>query len=347
MSGNYGWDNGADKNVRVSSGGGFTRAIGAYKDSGSTSYNNTRINKAASVSASGPSVVISPDDIYDMKAKALVDKVSTVPKTLKSTAKSVVTVVMDVTGSMSDWTVELFARLPLLYTEMQKYLGDDLEILFAAFSDLQHNGTIQVTQFGRGKELENCILSIENSGGGGGNGVESAEVVAHYLANYVDTSSAKNNYTYFVTDEGILSTINPHLLKEGIGMMPDFKPIPSGIDTKIVMQRLLVRGMVFAVMANTNTFCDSAKRTWQSALRSDERVLILDDARRLVDVLIGSVAKVTDQEEEFTKDLLARQGGTLYGSQNIANVHKTLAIIPGSKAIAPVINPSIGTKSLI
>lgn len=45
--------------------------------------------------------------------------------------------------------------------------------------------------------------------------------------------------------------------------------------------------------------------------------------------------------------LIEEAEGTLYGSQNIANVRKTLAIIPGSKAIAPVIDPSLGTKSLI
>jgi hypothetical protein len=99
-------------------------------------------------------------------------------------------------------------------------------------------------------------------------------------------------------------------------------------------------------MSKTNTFSESYKKTWVDALGSDERVLILNDARRLVDVLIGVVAKVTDQDDQFTKDLILCQGGTQYGSVNIANVKGTLAVVNGSKVAQPTSTARM-TKSLI
>lgn len=278
------------------------------------------------------------------------------PKRLKSNAKNVLVVCMDVTGSLSEWTGELFQRLPLLYTEAQKYLGSDLEVLFLAFGDVAYGDPIQVTQFGRGQILDTYLDSLSKTAIGGGNGVESPDIVAVYLADNVDTSSATNVYTYFVTDEGIPQTVDSSWCERALpGLYKYGKAIPQVcgknemLMTKKVFECLSGRGAVFAIVANTNAYgpqgYQRTRQSWHTVL-GQERVLLLDDARRLVDVMLGVMAKLTHQYVQYTQDLASRQKGTQYGDENMRNVHQTLMLV-GNSPDSKLHTPTTGTKSLI
>lgn len=331
MSGSYGW-NGRDRSLdSVPAGTGFTRARQAYND---PSPARSRVLPSA------------PDDDKSVRypasqvvAAALTPYLDLAPRALKSTAANVLVVEVDVTGSMREWIQEIFDRLPLLYKETQKYLGDDLEILFIGFGDVAFHDKIEVASFGRGQVLDTYITAFDKNANGGGNGIESAEVVAVYVDKMVDTSTAKNVYMYTITDEGLAATVEPSLVRRGVNVACEREP------TKNVYDRLLMKGCVYTLFAATNTGRNSGyEKTWVDVL-GRERVLPLNDARRVVDVMLGVMAKLTDQLDQFTQDLHARQGGTKFGSVNIANVHQTIALVNNGSPKPPQITG--GTKRLI
>lgn len=255
---------------------------------------------------------------------------------LKSTATNVVIVSLDVTSSMQEWPQEIFRRLPLLYQEACQYLGtEDLEILFIAHGDARtDNFPIQVSRFGRGQELDQILGSFYMKCGGGGQGEESQELVAYYLLKQVDTSSAQNVYTFFVTDEAAVNFIDEQYVKKYLGAEYDleFKP------TKEVFNILKNRMKVFTILCETkNSYYDpsSIKRFWEDHI-GKENVLPLDDSRRVVDVMLGTMAKLTGQMDTFTKNLMGRQEGSAYADQNVKTVEKSIALVGPSTLSSPI-----------
>lgn len=254
---------------------------------------------------------------------------------LKSVAANVIIVVVDVTVSMSTWPAEIFARLPTFYIEACQYLGtNDLEILFIAHGDVRtDNFPIQVTKFGRGVELDQMLSSFYRKCGGGAQGDESQEMVAYYLLKQVDTSSAQNVYTYFITDEAACDTLDPKYVQEYLGLPMDCELT----ETKDIFAILQRRGKVFTILCEThNPNYDSVhiKRRWENNVGKDN-IIPLSDARRVVDVMLGSVAKLTGQLAQFTQNLVSRQQGSQYAVQNVETVQKSIALIGNSLPIVP------------
>lgn len=255
---------------------------------------------------------------------------------LKSTASNVVIVSLDVTGSMQLWPQEIFKRLPLLYQETCQYLGtEDLEVLFIAHGDARtDNFPIQVSRFGRGQELDAILGSFYMKCGGGGQGEESHELVAYYLLKQVDVSSAKNVYTFFVTDEMMVSYVDSIYVKRDLGLDLDAELSNSGEVFNILKNRM----HLYTILCETkNPSYDAVliKRDWERTI-GDDKVLLLDDSRRVVDVMLGTMAKLTGQVDAFTKNFQDRQKGSAYADQNIKAVEKSIAVVGPNKLSAPV-----------
>lgn len=254
---------------------------------------------------------------------------------LKSTASNVIIIVQDVTVSVSAWLLDIFSRMPTLYIEACQYLGtDDLEILFIAHGDVRtDNFPVQVSRFGRGAELDPIIASFYTRCGGGGQGDESQEIVAYYLLKQVDTTSAQNVYTYFITDEAACDTVDSRYVKEHLGLPMDYELV----QTKDVFSGLQRRGKVFTVLCETkNSQYDvaSIKKNWEDNVGKDN-IIPLNDSRRVVDVILGSLAKLTGQLSQFTQNLVTRQQGSQYAAQNVATVQNSIALIGNSLPTVP------------
>lgn len=248
--------------------------------------------------------------------------------TLTSTAANVVMVVLDVTGSMQQWPQEIFKRLPLLYTDLVRYFGsDDVEVLFIAHGDASGSDRypIQIGHFAKGPDLDLVLASLEREGGGSGRESqhESHELVAYHLVERVDTSSAQNVFALFVTDEAGYDAVSAsqaeHLL--GVSMNRELA------RTKDVFAYLSRKADVYAVVCDTQTYSNPVAPGWWREMLGAERTLGLDDARRIVDVILGVIASKVGKDEEFTLDLNRRQAGTKFGRTNVDNVGKTLAIV--------------------
>ena len=264
---------------------------------------------------------------------------------LVSTAEIVVIGVLDMTGSMSTWPEEILKRLPRLHGDACEYFGtQSVEILFIAHGDSRTDShAIQVARFGSGPELEPMLASF-TSCGGGGQGSESQEIVATYLLQQVNTASARQVYTFFITDEAACPEVDEQLVKRdlGIGVNANLR------KTQAVFDLLKRRMNIYTVLCDTQYYSagirDEIRSFWQTTV-GVEHVLPLNDARRVTDVMIGVFAKTTGQMGRFTGDLQARQGGTVHGKQNIATVMHSISMVGGSVHAPQVTGP--GTRPLL
>lgn len=327
MSGAFGWA----KNTGVGNAGGttfrgaqtdFADAKRAYGSPRQVTIGQDSVDNAASVVFDSGGVAKDRD--LDAFATRVGKAIPGAKHTLQSVAANVVMVVLDVTGSMGVWPREIFKRLPLLYAELCAQLSsDDVEILFIAHGDARTDRyPIQVTRFGKGPELDAMLASLEIEGNGGGQGTESHELVAYYLVSRVDTSTAQNVFTIFVTDEAACDTVDQRHIREYLGVSaPREKP-----ETAKAFALLSRKSSVFTILCKTGWYdADKIFQWWQNILGA-ERVLRLDDARRAVDVILGIVASAVGRYDQFVTKLVARQGGTRFGKANIRTVTGTLVL---------------------
>jgi hypothetical protein len=254
-------------------------------------------------------------------------------KALKSTAKNVIIVALDATGSMGKWREDILKYLVLLYVEAQGFLGDDLEVLFITYGDLKFNDEIEVAQFGRGQELDTHLVSLNISMGGGHDEEESPEIVAYYLLQQVDVSSAKHVYTYFITDERAAATVDATLVRQNL----DLSFNTEYRDTTSVFRALLRKMEVFLVLRKTDDYSydyDRIRSSWEKMLGA-ERVLPLDLSNLVVEVMLAVIAKTTDQMSLFDQSFDLRRGATQFGATNRDLVGKSIALVPGTDPTAP------------
>ncbi len=267
----------------------------------------------------------------------------------KTTGEVVIIVVLDVTPSMSERPVEIFKRLSHLHNKACDYFGTEaIDVLFIAHGDARNDHhAVQVGRVGRGQELEPILASFDRTCGGGGQGSESHELIATYLTNQLDVSSARQVYTFFVTDEAACEEIDPVLVTKELGISAH----GLCLDTKRVFDGLRTRSKVYTILFPTDSYTESQGRQFRASwerLVGRENVLPLDDERRTVDVMLGVFAKTTGQLDRFTKDLSAWQGGAKHGQQNVSTVLGSIALVGGDLPQLP--SRAIthrGTKSLL
>lgn len=265
------------------------------------------------------------------------------PKVLKSTKENVLIVMMDMTGSMGQWREDIFKFLVNLYEESQTLLGQNLEILFIAFGDVKYGDPIQVTTFGSGSELDSYLKAFVNMGGGG-DGEESPELAAYYLLESVDVSSAKHVFAYIITDEAASPRIDDMNLRKSVNLSLKRELV----ETRHVFQALLRKMELFVILKETTVLgysSDSILRFWNTTL-GPNRVLPLDRANLVVETMLASIARRTDQDEVFNSSYQARRGSTAYGAVNYDLVQKSVAMIPNGSSVVQTPSPGTGTRNL-
>lgn len=342
MSGAYGWHQSSSNSITVTTDHSYDDAKKQYNHQPTVTVK--QIGNAAQTKLSPTVSSAWPKRNITTEAPVLIKGYPEAKHALKSTASNVIIVVVDVTKSMNTWPGEIFKRLPTLFIEACEYLGNnDLEILFIAHGDVRtDNFAVQVSKFARGADLDPILASFYMKCGGGGQGDESQEIVAYYLLKQVDTSSAQNVYTFFITDEAACDIIDPKYVKEYLDIRMDSELT----QTKDVFAALQRKGKILTILCETtNSSYNPAmiKKRWEDNVGKD-RILPLNDSRRVVDVILGSIAKLTGQLSEFTQNLTTRQIGTQHASQNIETVTRSISFIGND---VPVITHSKPKKSLV
>ena len=344
MSGAFGWArNDSDY-------GGGTRHVNSGFDSARARYQRPTSNPSPRSTRTHTPPPPPPRTDFSQFTRSVQKQIPTALHSLKSTAANVLIGIADVTGSMGDNPEEIFKRLPLMHSEATKLLGtSDVEILFIAYGDARTDcHAVQVARFGRGPELDEMLAHFYLDCGGGNQGSETPELIAYYLLKQVDTSSARNVYAWFITDEAGCPKVNASQVTRELGLTLD----REYEDASTVFDALKTRMNVFCILFDTGCYRNRPsvhariKPYWVDRLDT-ENVIPLNDPRRIVDVMLGSVAVITGQLDLFTANLMSRQMPTRHGTQNVQTVLGSISLLGNKSTCTAKVISGAGTKSLL
>lgn len=222
----------------------------------------------------------------------------------------------DVSGSMEGWPATIFAKLPYLDHEIRtEYLGEDAETSFAAISDTGDSYPFQVQPFTKGTQMTERLqkLVITNGGAGPGNSCEAHGLAMLYALHNVDTPRAMRRPPFIIiTDEMPYDPVS----QEDANRYAKVKLEGQRVSIAKVMEELKVCYSVYLVLkpygserlvgdqlvGNTKTVYGC----WERLLGAD-RIALLPEADRVVDVIFGLLAKDAGRTDYFRKEIESRQ----------------------------------------
>jgi hypothetical protein len=232
-------------------------------------------------------------------------------KVIITKAEFPIVIAVDVTGSMRTLPGLIFEKLCILYNEilyfMPKSLKKSFEISFAAIGDAYTDAyPIQITDFAKGKDLDNNIKSLYPEGGGGGQARETYELLAYYYLNKCKMPNTLNKprpIFIYIGDEGYYNRVNRAHIKEYIGSPPETDLISTEVfeDLRKIFDVYMLRIEYRDAEEEKNIH-----EKWQEAL-GRERVIKLAEPKRVVDTILGIVAASLDQFNGFKERIEIRQ----------------------------------------
>jgi len=268
------------------------------------------------------------------------------PESMSTDSDSPLIVDCDVTGSMSTWPGIIFSKFPYLYHEAKtEYLGDDVAISFGAFDDIFTTAAypIQARPFGKDKELEAALKELVHTKQGGGSMQENSELMALYRLRRVEMPKAIKKPIYIIiTDEKPYDHVT----------QADAKRVYVDLETRLIsthdiFEELKKKYAVYLVLkpysdsgADDNPTNTQVRMMW-SKLLDDDHIAHLPQAERVMDVILGILAKETGRVDYFKKEIEERQTPA-----QVDTVYKALktvhALSAGTKAKKPA---ALGGKS--
>jgi hypothetical protein len=265
---------------------------------------------------------------YDDAVQKNVSVDDCVPESISTDSEAPLVICCDVTGSMGTWPAVIFSKLPYLEYEGQEYLGDGMEISFAAVGDGPRGDKypLQIRPFAKGKEMKDQLEKLIDEQGGGGNQVEGYDLAAVYYAHNCEMPEAVRKPIFiFIGDEGIYNTIFSDYAKTWARVND------SKLTVESAFGRLKEKFSVYCIRKPYGTSSGDSMSSSDVAIHKqwceflgDDHVVNLPSADRVVDVIFGILAKETGRIEYFEKELQDRQGKDADGKQKIAVVLKSL-----------------------
>lgn len=236
-----------------------------------------------------------------------------VPASLTTNSSSPLVIVSDVTGSMGEWPATMFSKLPYLELEGKEYLGEDMEICFAAVGDAYTDSyPLQVRPFSAGVDLKDQLQALVIEGNGGGQKAETYELGAGYFAWNVSMPNAIRPILIMIGDEAPYDFVNPDHTKKFA-----YHELDERMLTAQVFAELRSKFAVYLILkpysnswrssANvTDPTSEMIRQKWLKYFDADH-IVDLPVADRVVDVIFGILAKETGRIDYFRKELEGRQ----------------------------------------
>ncbi|HIH24302.1 TPA: VWA domain-containing protein [Candidatus Woesearchaeota archaeon] len=246
-------------------------------------------------------------------------------------------IVTDGTGSMGDFPKVIFEKLPLLDLGIADYL-DDVEISVAMIGDAQYDARpLQVQPYTKGKGLVGALNNLVIEGGGGGNQTESYDLAALYYARNADMPKATNPVMIFICDEGIYPQVDANWAKDYAKVDIDKK-----MKTDALFEELKNKYSVYCIRKHYGDHSGdkmqgadlAVHKQWERYVGA-ERIAMLDDPRRVVDVIFGLLAYETNKMDFFKKELSFRQTPAQVEAvmKSMLTVGKPQAMLPAAKSV--------------
>lgn len=275
---------------------------------------------------------------------------------VRCTHQNPVVIDLDVTGSMGNWARTIYDKMPMFFGQIvqQGYLPD-LSISFAANGDAGSDRVpIQICDFAEGAALDGDLAKIYLECGGGGNGVESYQLMAWFYAHRCELLADADPYFFFLADEGVYEGVDPSEVSALFG-----ESLPGRIGSHEVFATLKEKfhGNVFLIHKH---YCGDANSPankqivaqWENLL-GDDHVLVLEDPKAVVDVMLGAIALSSGSRDlaGYLVDMKARgqdDKRLAEVSATLGSVGTTLAKVDttGQLPDNPGADRSSGTKRL-
>jgi len=228
-----------------------------------------------------------------------------VPEVIKTESEAPVTILIDVTGSMGDWPAVMFSKLPYMDNEGKEYLGENMEISFAAVGDAYSDQyPIQIRPFSKGRDMEQQLKELVIEGGGGGQCRESYELTALYYARNAEMPNAKRPIMIIIGDEGFYDHVSKDQAK-----LANIKLASADISVKDIFKELQDKFSVYLIRKPyVHAGGDDVRiqKTWEDLI-GKEHIAILPNAERVVDVIFGILAQEKGKVDYFKKEIEDRQ----------------------------------------
>ena len=235
-------------------------------------------------------------------------------KIIKSDAKTPIVIVLDVTGSNINFARLVYDKFPMFYTELeQKGYLEDFDISICAVGDAYTDDyPVQINDFAKGLELDANMENIVLESGGGGQGCESYELIAHYLANNTVFRKDANPMVFFIADEAPYSELNINQAKE-IGLCAE-----KGCDPFKELNKKF-KNNVFVML---NKYCgerfeESITRAWKKVLNENHLIKIPEE-KAIVDLILGAIAIQKKDLEVYALDMKNR-GQTVHRIEGVTS----------------------------
>ena len=249
-----------------------------------------------------------------------------IEKSIKTNCTNPLVIWSDVTGSMGEWPKVMFSKLPYLELEAKEYLGKDLEIAFGAIGDANKNDKypLQIRPFTKGTALKTRMEELVIEGGGGGGGDETYELAGLYSLHNISMPNAVKPILIIIGDEKPYDTISTEMA-EKVALVK----LEKRASTSEVFERLKDKFSVYLIRKPYNAVAGDAmsdedkefRKRWIALLGADH-VVELPDAKRVVDVIFGILARETGRIEYFREEIEGRQD-----ADQVKTVYKSLATI--------------------
>lgn len=307
--------------------GGYSYDRDVYSSSSSSSWSSSSNFGASSYSASKLS---STTLDYSMEPNG---------KIIKSTTKSPIIIVLDVTGSNINFARVVYDKLPMFYGQIeQKGYLKDFDIAICAVGDAYTDSyPLQIGNFAKGIELDSWLEKIVLEGGGGGQGKESYELAAYYLLKNTQFVPGSEPIIFFIGDESPYPTVNTSQAENfGIGSCKDdIEPFS--------LLRKKVNDNVFMLL---NKYCgrkfESDITSCWTSLLAPEHVIKIQEEKSIVDLMLGIISMISSTRSLETYQIDMKNRGQT--QKRIENVSASLQGL--STALVPVkINGDITTTT--
>lgn len=302
--------------------------MGGYSSSSGSSSGDYDWSSSPSVTRKSAKSYASDDDRkYDSSAaKGIPSPAEQKKKELKTDSGLASIIMLDVTGSMRDLPEKIIDKMATLYHEsnaaIQGYdpkelekdkkkaegLDTKLDIAVVAIRDSRVGDSypIQAVNFSHGADLVKNVNQILTDGGGG-NAKESYDLAAYHLIKHAETPNVPAGVKpllVIVGDEGFYEKSKAAEIKKYIG-----DTIPQDLDGKKLMQTLAKKYDMFILRPELCYDASEYKaihQQWVEVL-GEERVMKMDDSKRIVDCIIALHGYIANNLEGATDMLKRRQ----------------------------------------
>lgn len=262
-----------------------------------------------------------------MSSSSLDSTMRSVNKIIKSKSKHPIVIMLDVTGSNTEFAKIVYDKMPMFYGQIeQKGYLKDFDISICAVGDAYtDNYPLQIADFSKGLEIDNWLKKLVLEGCGGGQRCETYELAAYYLLKNLKYNADSSPIILFLGDEAPYDTVISRLIREyvdsGYGDDGDF-------TTKEVFKELLEK------IPNTYVFLNPYQgvireeniiKTWKDLFPDNmkEHVITMQEnnEKAIVDLMLGVISMIGNKDlENYKIDMLDR-GQT---NERIASVDKML-----------------------